>query len=99
LCYKRWPDRDSRHDIWRYRQRDQIRTHSVQEVADRGVEGTTLRSRELEYQRALRDKVVEEMFPRLADSAFKVADSYKIGDAHKLIERNQTQGKIICLVD
>lgn len=87
------------------------------------IEGTTLRSREVEYQRVLRDKVVEEALPGLTDGGFKVfiekvfswkdvstsrhnfsipgevADSYKIRDAHKLMESNQTQGKIICLVD
>ncbi|KAI5858452.1 hypothetical protein BZA05DRAFT_440108 [Tricharina praecox] len=68
------------------------------------IEGTTLRSREVEYQRVLRDKVVEEALPGLTDGGFKVfiekVFSWKdIRDAHKLMESNQTQGKIICLVD
>lgn len=69
LCYKRWPDRDSRHVIWRYRQRDQLAPILSKRLR---IECTALGSRELEYRQALRDEVVEEVFPRLADSAFKV---------------------------
>jgi NADPH2:quinone reductase len=36
------------------------------------IEGTTLRSRDLEYQRALRDKVVEEALPGIESGKFKV---------------------------
>jgi NADPH:quinone reductase-like Zn-dependent oxidoreductase len=36
------------------------------------IEGTTLRSRDLEYQRALRDKVVEEALPGIVDGSLKV---------------------------
>ena len=36
------------------------------------IEGTTLRSRDVEYQRALRDKLVEEALPGLTDGSFKI---------------------------
>jgi NADPH:quinone reductase-like Zn-dependent oxidoreductase len=36
------------------------------------IEGTTLRSRDLEYQRALRDKVVEEALPGITSGKFKI---------------------------
>lgn len=36
------------------------------------IEGTTLRSRDLTYQRQLRDKVVEEVLPGVADGKLKV---------------------------
>jgi NADPH:quinone reductase-like Zn-dependent oxidoreductase len=36
------------------------------------VEGTTLRSRDVEYQGVLRDKVVEEALPRFESGEFKV---------------------------
>jgi NADPH:quinone reductase-like Zn-dependent oxidoreductase len=36
------------------------------------IEGTTLRSRDLEYQRALRDKIVEEALPWITSGQFKV---------------------------
>lgn len=36
------------------------------------IEGTTLRSRDLDYQRRLRDKVVEEVLPGVVDGSYKV---------------------------
>ncbi|KAI5776620.1 hypothetical protein EDC01DRAFT_681716 [Geopyxis carbonaria] len=67
------------------------------------IEGTTLRSRDVEYQRVLRDKVVEEALPGIAEGKFsvpieKVFHWEDIVDAHKLMETNQTQGKIICTI-
>jgi len=68
------------------------------------IEGTTLRSRDLEYQRLLRDKVVEEALPGIESGKMKShvdkCMSWKeIVEAHRLMESNQTQGKIICTVD
>ncbi|CCX32217.1 PIG3 family NAD(P)H quinone oxidoreductase-like protein [Pyronema domesticum] len=65
------------------------------------IEGTTLRSRDLEYQRALRDKVVEEALPGIVDGSLKVFvdkvfDWTDIIEAHKHMESNDSQGKIIC---
>jgi NADPH:quinone reductase-like Zn-dependent oxidoreductase len=36
------------------------------------IEGTTLRSRDLEYQQTLRDKVVEEALPGITSGSLKV---------------------------
>ncbi|KAI5815713.1 hypothetical protein BZA77DRAFT_314854 [Pyronema omphalodes] len=68
------------------------------------IEGTTLRSRDLEYQRALRDKVVEEALPGIIDGSLKVFvdkvfDWNDIIAAHKHMESNDSQGKIICTTD
>ncbi|KAA8901936.1 hypothetical protein FN846DRAFT_899517 [Sphaerosporella brunnea] len=68
------------------------------------IEGSTLRSRDLEYQQALRDKVVAEVLTGMESGSFKVfvekVFSWKdIVDAHKLMESNETRGKIICIVD
>ncbi|KAI2996635.1 HD domain protein, cyanamide hydratase family protein [Aspergillus niger] len=67
------------------------------------VEGSTLRSRELEYQRKLRDSMVEHVLPRLKDGSFKVFVEKvfpfaKIVEAHKLLESNQTRGKLVCVI-
>lgn len=67
-------------------------------------EGSTLRSRDVEYQRKLRDLVVEHAMPKFRDGTFKViidkVFSWKdITAAHKMMESNITQGKLICLVD
>ncbi|GAB1192615.1 hypothetical protein APSETT444_001808 [Aspergillus pseudonomiae] len=67
------------------------------------VEGSTLRSRELEYQRKLRDSMVEHVIPRLKDGTFKVFVEKvfpftEIVQAHKLLESNQTRGKLACVI-
>jgi NADPH:quinone reductase-like Zn-dependent oxidoreductase len=67
-------------------------------------EGSRLRSRELEYQRRLRDLLVQNALPRLEDGTFKVAIekvfSWRdIQEAHRLMEENVSKGKIICVVD
>ncbi|KAE8420027.1 quinone oxidoreductase putative [Aspergillus pseudocaelatus] len=67
------------------------------------VEGSTLRSRELEYQRKLRDSLVEHVLPRLKDGTFKVFVEKvfpfaEIVEAHKLLESNQTRGKLACVI-
>ncbi|GAB1313890.1 Zinc-binding dehydrogenase [Madurella fahalii] len=66
------------------------------------VEGSTLRSRDEDYQGKLRDKL-EEYLPRFESGELKVLlDTVlpweKITEAHKLLEQNKTMGKIICTV-
>ncbi|KAL4903030.1 hypothetical protein BDW74DRAFT_157315 [Aspergillus multicolor] len=66
-------------------------------------EGSTLRSRDEEYQRKLRDMVVENALDKLTSGEFKVfvEKVFKFEDvveAHKLMESNQTKGKIICTI-
>jgi NADPH2:quinone reductase len=68
------------------------------------VEGSTLRSRGLDYQWKLRDTLVEHALPKLRDGTFKVfvekVFSFKdIVEAHKLLESNTTKGKLICVID
>ncbi|KAH8434732.1 NAD(P)H-quinone oxidoreductase [Aspergillus melleus] len=68
------------------------------------LEGSTLRSRDLEYQRRLRDLLVEHAMPKFKDGTFRVFVERvfrleQIADAHKLLESNCTKGKIICTVD
>ncbi|KAL4939360.1 hypothetical protein BDV06DRAFT_199114 [Aspergillus oleicola] len=66
-------------------------------------EGSTLRSRDEGYQRKLRDMVVENALDKLKSGEFKVfvEKVFKFEDvieAHKLMESNQTKGKIICTI-
>lgn len=68
------------------------------------VEGSTLRSREVEYQRRLRDTLVEHAMPRFRDGSFKVFvekvfPMQQIADAHRLLESNVTKGKLICVIN
>ncbi|KAI1272441.1 zinc-binding alcohol dehydrogenase domain-containing protein 2 [Xylaria sp. FL0933] len=66
------------------------------------VEGSTLRSRDVEYQGRLKDKLAEYI-PHFEcgklkvkiDSVFPMEDIIK---AHELMEKNSTTGKIICTV-
>jgi NADPH:quinone reductase-like Zn-dependent oxidoreductase len=65
-------------------------------------EGSSLRSRDATYQGKLRDKL-ESYLPHFDDGKFtvhieKVFPWEKIIDAHKLMESNQTMGKIICVI-
>lgn len=67
------------------------------------VEGSTLRSRDEPYQRRLRDMLVQHAMPRFRDGSFKVFVERvfamdDIVEAHKLMESNQTKGKIICRI-
>lgn len=67
-------------------------------------EGSTLRSRDEDYQGKLRDTLVEHSVPRLKDGSFKVPIEKvfpweDIVQAHQLMESNQTKGKIICRID
>lgn len=65
--------------------------------------GSTLRSRDEEYQGKLRDQLVEHALPKLRDGSFKVYVEKvlpweKIQDAHRLLEENKTKGKVICTI-
>jgi NADPH:quinone reductase-like Zn-dependent oxidoreductase len=65
-------------------------------------EGSSLRSRDPDYQGKLRDKLVQ-YFPRFEDGTFKVFVEKvfpweDIQDAHRLMESNKTKGKIICVI-
>lgn len=67
-------------------------------------EGSSLRSRDEEYQGKLRDQLVEHALPRFKDGRFhvpveKVFKMSEIKDAHELMESNKTKGKLICTVD
>lgn len=66
------------------------------------IEGSTLRSRDEEYQGRLRDKL-EEYLPQFESGELKIyVDTVlpweDIVKAHKLLEENKTMGKIICTV-
>lgn len=65
-------------------------------------EGSSLRSRDTDYQGKLRDKL-ERYLPNFEDGTFKVfvEKVFKMEDiqeAHRLMESNKTKGKIICTV-
>ena len=67
-------------------------------------EGSTLRSRNEDYQGKLRNALVEHTVPKLKDGSFKVLIEKvfpweDIVKAHQLMESNQTKGKIICRID
>lgn len=66
-------------------------------------EGSSLRSRDVEYQGKLRDRLEQEVIPLVVAGKFtvfveKALDWDNIVEAHQLMESNQTQGKIICTV-
>jgi len=65
-------------------------------------EGSSLRSRDAEYQGRLRDKL-EDYLPKFEDGTFKlytekVLPWEEIIEAHRLMEKNTSQGKIICTI-
>lgn len=67
------------------------------------VEGSSLRSRDEAYQGKLRDMLVEHALPKFRDGSFKVPvekvfKMEEIQEAHRLMESNQTKGKLICRV-
>ena len=67
-------------------------------------EGSTLRSRDEDYQGKLRNALVEHTAPKLKDGSFKVLIEKvfpweDIVQAHQLMETNRTKGKIICRID
>ncbi|KAH8878960.1 quinone oxidoreductase putative [Thozetella sp. PMI_491] len=64
---------------------------------------TTLRTRSREYQKSLKDTVVERVVPRVASGEMKlVLDQVlpwtQVSDAHKRLESGAGAGKIICQV-
>ncbi|KAH8592771.1 hypothetical protein B0O99DRAFT_232377 [Bisporella sp. PMI_857] len=66
------------------------------------LEGSTLRSRDTEYQGRLRDKL-EEYLPKFEDGTFKIYIDQvlpweKVVEAHKALEKNTSKGKIICTI-
>jgi len=66
------------------------------------IEGSSLRSRDPDYQGKLRDKL-EEYLPKFEDGTFKIfVDKVlpweQIIEAHELMEKNTTKGKIICTI-
>ncbi|KAL5120764.1 hypothetical protein ACEQ8H_001245 [Pleosporales sp. CAS-2024a] len=65
--------------------------------------GSSLRSRDEEYQGKLRDQLVEHALPRFQDGRFKlfldkVLPWEQVQDAHRLLEENKTKGKVICTI-
>lgn len=65
--------------------------------------GSSLRSRDEDYQGKLRDQLVEHALPRFKDGSFKILIDKvlpweKIQDAHRLLEENKTKGKVICTI-
>lgn len=68
------------------------------------IEGSTLRSRDEEYQRKLRDSLVSHALPNFCNGLFRVFVEKtfpfeQIVQAHQLLETNSTKGKIICTVE
>ena len=66
-------------------------------------EGSSLRSRDEDYQGKLRNTLVEHALPKLIDGSFKVPIEKvfpweQIVQAHELMESNKTKGKIICTI-
>ncbi|KAI5292723.1 hypothetical protein KEM52_006116 [Ascosphaera acerosa] len=66
-------------------------------------EGSTLRSRSLEYQCALRELFVARALPGIEAGRFRllverVFAMEDVAEAHRLMESNQTRGKIVCTV-
>jgi NADPH:quinone reductase-like Zn-dependent oxidoreductase len=67
------------------------------------VEGSRIRSMDLDYQGKRRDLLVQEALPKLSDGTFKVPiekvfDWKDIQLAHELMESNTIRGKIVCQV-
>lgn len=66
-------------------------------------EGSSLRSRDEEYQGKLRNTLADHALPKLQDGSFKVFVEKvfpweDIVQAHKLMETNETKGKIVCTI-
>lgn len=66
-------------------------------------EGSTLRSRDENYQGKLRDLLVDHALEKFKDGSFKIIIEKvfpwtEIQQAHALIESNATKGKVLCTV-
>lgn len=66
-------------------------------------EGSTLRSRDVSYQGKLRDRLESIAMPKFQDGSFKIFVEKvfpweQVIDAHKLMEKNVSKGKIICTI-
>ena len=66
-------------------------------------EGSSLRSRDPEYQGRLRDTLEEHAIPKFKDGCYKIFVEKvfpweEIVEAHKLMEKNVSKGKIICTI-
>lgn len=66
-------------------------------------EGSSLRSRDEDYQGKLRDQLEGHAMPKFGDGSFKifvekVFEWEDIVKAHELMESNKTKGKIICRI-
>lgn len=66
-------------------------------------EGSSLRSRDADYQGRLRDKL-EEYLSKFEDGSFKLFTEKvfpweQVVEAHQLMEKNTSKGKIICTID
>jgi NADPH:quinone reductase-like Zn-dependent oxidoreductase len=66
-------------------------------------EGSSLRSRDENYQGRLRDQLVEHALPRFSDGRFKVLIERvfpweEVQKAHELLASNTTKGKVICTI-
>ncbi|KAK4645364.1 hypothetical protein QC761_200850 [Podospora bellae-mahoneyi] len=67
------------------------------------VEGSTLRSRDEEYQGKLRDRLEQEYLPKFEKGELKVfVDRVlpweEIQKGHEVLEANETMGKVICTI-
>ncbi|KAK4679064.1 hypothetical protein QC764_200850 [Podospora pseudoanserina] len=67
------------------------------------VEGSTLRSRDEEYQGKLRDRLEQEYLPKFEKGELKVfVDRVlpweEIQKGHEVLEGNETMGKVICTI-
>ncbi|KAI1323442.1 putative ToxD-like zinc binding oxidoreductase [Xylariaceae sp. FL0255] len=68
------------------------------------VQGSQLRSRSMDYQTRLRDFFEENILPGLIDGRFthvtgRVIPWDRVEEAHTLLEKNQTKGKVVCVID
>ncbi|KAL2912222.1 hypothetical protein HK105_208290 [Polyrhizophydium stewartii] len=68
------------------------------------INGSSLRSRTLDYQIELRDRFVRDSLPLFANGSLKpvidrVFSWHQIGDAHRHMESNASVGKIVVHVD
>ena len=67
-------------------------------------EGSSLRSRDENYQGKLRNTLADHALPKMREGSFKILIEKvlpweQIVEAHQLMESNKTKGKIICRID